>query len=367
MQTRGLLFIPDISGFTRFVKTVEIEHSRLIIQELLEILIDANETGLAVSEIEGDAILFYQFGERPKLDELYAQVEKMFTAFHKNLMAYEQRRYCQCDACLSAIDLTLKIITHYGEFTEYKVKNFSKLIGKDVILAHQLLKNNIDRHEYWLVTSGLHQDNLTLNTTDEIIWVDSYEMIEEDNVHFRYTQLGHLRNRIEVECPQQPDLSNYTDAFSLTVEYNTDIITLLHAAADFTYRPRWMQGVKAVEVQNHFLPRIGMKCIMTLESGSSTILAKHYQFQQYEIEFSEIDEQSGYLCYYRLEKLEDLRTKFALTVYIPSRFMAGHLFHWFGKKSLHSRMERSLQKLTELVAEIGDSVRLKAQPAIADK
>jgi hypothetical protein len=43
MQTRGLIFIPDISGFTRFVNEVEIEHSRLIIQELLEILVDAQE------------------------------------------------------------------------------------------------------------------------------------------------------------------------------------------------------------------------------------------------------------------------------------------------------------------------------------
>ena len=48
--------------------------------------------------------------------------------------------------------LTLKVITHYGEFTGYNVKNFNKLIGKDIIVAHQLLKNDIDQHEYWLVT-----------------------------------------------------------------------------------------------------------------------------------------------------------------------------------------------------------------------
>ena len=33
MQNRGLLFIPDISGFTQFVNEVEIEHSRFIIAE----------------------------------------------------------------------------------------------------------------------------------------------------------------------------------------------------------------------------------------------------------------------------------------------------------------------------------------------
>ena len=53
MENKGLLFIPDISGFTQFVSETEIEHSRLIIQELLEILIDSNQTGLEISEIEG--------------------------------------------------------------------------------------------------------------------------------------------------------------------------------------------------------------------------------------------------------------------------------------------------------------------------
>ena len=40
MENRGLLFIPDISGFSRFVNEVEIEHSRFIIQQLLEVLTD---------------------------------------------------------------------------------------------------------------------------------------------------------------------------------------------------------------------------------------------------------------------------------------------------------------------------------------
>src|ERR1041384_5669469 len=158
METKGLLFIPDISGFTRFVTESEINHSRIIIQELLELLINANQIGLEVSEIEGDAVLFYKFGDAPGATEIYRQVEKMFTEFHRQLSAYDRFKYCQCKACISAIDLTLKIITHYGEFTGYNVRNFSKLIGKDVIVAHQLLKNDIDHHEYWLVTNGLMEN-----------------------------------------------------------------------------------------------------------------------------------------------------------------------------------------------------------------
>ena len=114
METRGLLFIPDISGFTRFVNEIEIEHSRHIIQQLLEVLINANKIGLEISEIEGDAILFYKFGEPVKMEFLTDQVEKMFIAFHQHIRGYDHRKICQCKACVSVVNLSLKIITHYG-------------------------------------------------------------------------------------------------------------------------------------------------------------------------------------------------------------------------------------------------------------
>src|SRR5687768_11104496 len=102
MENKGLLFIPDISGFSRFVTETEINHSRIIIQELLETLINANQINLEVSEIEGDAILFYRFGKAPDIKELYQQVEKMFCEFHRYLSAYDAHRFCQCKACVSA-------------------------------------------------------------------------------------------------------------------------------------------------------------------------------------------------------------------------------------------------------------------------
>ena len=81
MENKGLLFIPDISGFSRFVSQTEIEHSRLIIQELLEILLNANQMGLEVSEVEGDAILFYRFGASPNLEEVSNRLQECSVRF----------------------------------------------------------------------------------------------------------------------------------------------------------------------------------------------------------------------------------------------------------------------------------------------
>jgi len=130
MDNSGLLFIPDISGFTKFVNEAEIEHSLYIISELLETIINSNQIGLTISEIEGDAVLFYRYGKIPSLEEIYRQVESMFCNFQKQLKNYETRRACQCSACIAAINLSLKIITHYGEFSTYKVKNIANLLVK---------------------------------------------------------------------------------------------------------------------------------------------------------------------------------------------------------------------------------------------
>src|SRR5687767_8218682 len=194
MENKGLIFIPDISGFTRFINEMEIDHSRHIIQELLEVIINANQIGLEISEIEGDAILFYKYGEAPDLKTIYGQVEKMFCDFHKHLLLYDHRRLCQCKACEGAINLTLKVVTHYGEFTGYNVKNFSKLIGRDIIVAHQLLKNDIEQHEYWLVTDMLiNDDEKRTDLPEWIHWNSSVRETETGGIPFRYTPLSELK------------------------------------------------------------------------------------------------------------------------------------------------------------------------------
>lgn len=148
---------------------------------------------------------------------------------------------------------------------------------------------------------------------------------------------------------------------SLVKEYDTDMVTLLHAAADFTYRHRWMEGVKKTEVQNHFLPRVGMRCIMTLDKGEKTVIASHYVFHEKEIEFSETEEDTGNLSHYSLEKLGDYKTKLTLNYYRDKNFLTG-LSYAFGKKnSIKKSFEKSLGHLAMLVNEIGDSVRIRSQ------
>jgi hypothetical protein len=308
--------------------------------------------GLAISEIEGDAILFYKFGECPPLEEVYHQVKKMFEAFHRNLMAYENRRYCQCEACLSAIDLTLKVITHYGEFTGYQVKDFNKLIGKDIIVAHRLLKNDIDNDEYWLVTDSLTSDKSLPEPAGWIKWADGIKKTDEGTISFRYVQLGQLKKQIPPDSPQKLDLTKKMKAITFEKIYKTDITLLLHAAADFSYRPRWMDGVREVEIENHFLPRIGVRCKIISDKRESFIYANHYSYHKERIEFSEIDEDTETLSHYILEKLEEPKTRLTLNLYIENTIFSRLLFNFWKKNRLKSKITRSLQNLDGLVGKI---------------
>ena len=65
MVRNGLLFIPDISGFTELVHSVDVLTGKQITYELLSAVMSQNLLNLNVSEVEGDAVLFYRYGPVP--------------------------------------------------------------------------------------------------------------------------------------------------------------------------------------------------------------------------------------------------------------------------------------------------------------
>jgi hypothetical protein len=353
MENRGLLFIPDISGFTKFVTEMEIDHSRHIIEELLEILINANSIGLEISEIEGDAILFYKYGEAPDLKTVYNQVEKMFTEFHRHLSAYEYRRLCQCKACRAAVDLSLKVVTHYGEFTGYNVRNFSKLIGKDVIVAHQLLKNDIEQHEYWLVTPPLASSDKSLPGFKQwMTWDSSAKKTETGEIPFQYTQLTPLKKEIPSEPPLDLELKNKKKMISVSKEYEDSLNKVFFSAGHFELRHRWQEGVKAVDQVSHYLPRVGTKHRCVLENGQVVMYTSSFSFGTEKIVYAETDEKKRSSTYFIFEKIDDNRARFTIDFYLKKNPLLLTMFNLTMKKKLERVFTKSLSNLESLLKEV---------------
>jgi hypothetical protein len=353
MENRGLLFIPDISGFTRFVNEVEIEHSRFIIQQLLEVLIKANDHYLEISEIEGDAILFYKFGEPQNLESLYKQVEKMFRAFHQYLIAYDNRKICQCKACISAVELTLKIITHYGEFTPLSVQKFNKLIGKDVIVAHQLLKNDIAQHEYWLVTKGLLQDNQPTEFAEWMHWDSNTKQTESGEISFHYTQLGPLKDEIPRPSIQQ-EIAKKIKMLSVSKDYAIDVKTLCYTVVHFEFRHLWYAGIKAIDEVEHFLPGIGSRHRHVLENGKIEMMyiSNFVYDPEGKTIFSETNEKDKATFCFIAEKTGEHSSRLTLEIYFQPNIIKQALFNRLEKKKKEQEFQQSLQRLDKVLKEM---------------
>ncbi|MHA6278651.1 DUF2652 domain-containing protein [Salinimicrobium sp. CAU 1759] len=142
------LIIPDISGFTRFVHTTDEVIGNMVIYRLLSAIMKSNILNLTVAEIEGDAILFFKKGKKFTPEEILHQFDLMLKNFNKEVQRLSQEIGAE-------IDLSLKLIAHYGPTADYKLSGFHKLYGKTVIAAHRLLKNSVKSNVYVLITEEL--------------------------------------------------------------------------------------------------------------------------------------------------------------------------------------------------------------------
>ncbi|MDR6809489.1 hypothetical protein J2Y45_006655 [Dyadobacter sp. BE34] len=353
MENKGLIFIPDISGFTRFMHEIEIQHGRQIIQELLETIVNANQMGLEISEIEGDAILFFKFGEAPELETLYRQVEKMFCDFHQYIIAYDNRRFCQCKSCISAVNLTLKVVAHYGEFTTYQVKNFRKLIGKDIIVAHQLLKNDIDQHEYWLVTQNLLNGQKPDGFTEWMQWYPGSKTTENEQIPFQYTQIGPLKDSIPPYTPPLLEPREKVQVLLVAREYDANIKKVFFTSGHLELRSRWQDGLKSIEELDHFLPGIGSRHRCIREDGETVMYASGFSYDpETRIVFSESDEKLTSTLHFVLEKLAENRTRLSLEYYLKRDPLKQLAFRLFKKDKMEEEFRKSLANLEQLLPEI---------------
>lgn len=264
----SLIFIPDITGFTNFVNKTEVSHGQHIIAELLEILIDANDLDLTLSEIEGDAILFYKHQQAPGPEAIAQQAEKMFFNFHSHLKKYESQRICQCGACKTAFNLTLKIIAHSGELDFIKVKERTKPYGSDLILAHRLLKNNIKGREYLLLTDDYLKTQSHENWTPPDWLTLENGMTEYENlgeVNYRFASLSPLRQSIPEIPAKSPGLTSRKPVINkVHIEKPRDQV--FETVIDFEKRMQWNKFANEIKYDKDHVNQVGAKHVCVFDN-----------------------------------------------------------------------------------------------------
>jgi hypothetical protein len=183
-------------------------------------------------------------------------------------------------------------------------------------------------------------------------WNSSVKQTEHGEINFQYTQLSPLKNDVHPEPITQLQLVKKTKMVSVSREYEATIIPLFHATGDFSYRSRWMVGVKAIEEESHFLPRVGMRCRCLMENGEAFIYASSYSFSPEKIEFSETEEKNNSTTYYTLEKLNEHKTNLTVDYYLPKNPVKEFLFRINQKKQMENLLKQSLLRLDPVVKEI---------------
>jgi len=142
----GFLILADVSGFTAFVTTTELEHGSDIIAALLDEVVEHLSPPLEIQEIEGDAV-FALGGDGSPLPKarLLEVLEEAFAAFKTRQRAMAAVETCQCGACQQTGTLDLKMVVHHGPFLRHTVGGRNRVTGTAVILVHRLLKNGVGR------------------------------------------------------------------------------------------------------------------------------------------------------------------------------------------------------------------------------
>jgi uncharacterized protein YndB with AHSA1/START domain len=273
----GFLVLADISGYTKYLTGVELEHSHDILADLLGLVAEQLCPPLTLAKLEGDAVFCFTRegaaasagdGDAPRAQELLAALERTYVAFARRRRTVALSSSCACDACRRVPELDLKLCAHRGSFIEHDVAGSRELVGPDVILAHRLLKNSVSEKiglcGYALLTDAC--DGAIASREDVVAYVERYEDVGEVRC-----QLVDLEQRWRAEQDEARGVVSREDA-DLLFEADVDAppAAVWDAMTDPAQGMRWRVGVTDIQEQNSARGR-GVGTVTHCVHGRTTI------------------------------------------------------------------------------------------------
>jgi hypothetical protein len=199
-----IIILADISGYTKFMVENHLSavHGQMIITHLIESLLNEVDIPLELQEIEGDAV--FLFATRPEddaeWDEVLQQVQtklvRFFDVFIEAMVGIGEMTACECAICTHADELKLKVIAHSGQAVFHSIGNLRQVSGKDVILAHRLLKNSVPGDEYLLLSDAAYEEfgrSMGLDFQEQQESYESFGTVKT-HVHFLGPQIDRARD-----------------------------------------------------------------------------------------------------------------------------------------------------------------------------
>ena len=156
--SRGYLLLADLSGYTAYLAESDPEHGPLIAGDFIETVVGRLRGAFRLEKLEGDAALFWADADKVTGSMLIDVVDAAYFAFQRRLQSVSQATTCSCEACSRIPALDLKFVCHVGDALRQRIAGRSELAGRDVIVAHRLLKGTsverADANSYLLLTDA---------------------------------------------------------------------------------------------------------------------------------------------------------------------------------------------------------------------
>lgn len=141
---QGYLLIADLSGYTAYLTSTELDHANKVLASLLEVLVARLGDPLHLWRLEGDAVLAYTTDpDFPSGDTFLTICEGLYNAFAKRRLDIQANTTCPCRACAKVSELDLKILVHHGSFEAMQIGPMRDISGPDVILVHRIAKSDV--------------------------------------------------------------------------------------------------------------------------------------------------------------------------------------------------------------------------------
>jgi class 3 adenylate cyclase len=189
--TAGVLLLADISGYTRFLRSVEEAHRADIfggdavpdaysfVSSLLDGIIESVVPPFLLAKLEGDAVFAWSAAaDTPRGPDLLALIARCYSAFRHQLGRAREIWTCPCGSCSLIGTLDLKFVLHAGPFVVQSIGGRTELVGPNVVMAHRLLKSGaatlVGHAAYALVTDSA-AEQLDVPTEGSLPLVEAIE------------------------------------------------------------------------------------------------------------------------------------------------------------------------------------------------
>jgi uncharacterized protein YndB with AHSA1/START domain/class 3 adenylate cyclase len=244
------LLIADLSGYTRYLAGVELDHSQDILADLIGTVVTALRPTFRLAKLEGDAA--FVFAPADKLDGslLLDTVERCYFGFRRRRRDVRQATSCTCNACLRIPELNLKFVIHYGQALRHRIAGSEELLGSDVIVVHRLLKNEV------VERLGIEAYALFTQATADAVAIDP-EALGMLRLTETYEHLGEVRTWVhdlerrwqEEESRKRVFVTPEASWFGTSVETTAPPQLAWEFLTAPGRRPSWQVGVEKVVLE----------------------------------------------------------------------------------------------------------------------